>query len=62
MPVVGFINAGSADASPGRVAAFRKGLREAGYGEGQNVIVEYRWLEGGWGAQRKRSPCTRRGA
>jgi putative tryptophan/tyrosine transport system substrate-binding protein len=46
MPVVGFINAGTADASTRRVAAFRKGLSEAGYAEGQNVMVEYRWLEG----------------
>jgi putative ABC transport system substrate-binding protein len=45
MPVVGFINAG-ADALPGRVAAFREGLREAGYAEGRNVTVEYHWLEG----------------
>src|SRR6516164_9306387 len=46
IPVVGFINAGVADASTGRIAAFRKGLSEAGYTEGQNVIVEYHWLEG----------------
>jgi putative ABC transport system substrate-binding protein len=46
IPVVGFINAGTADASTRRVAAFRKGLSEAGYAEGQNVIVEYHWLEG----------------
>src|SRR4029450_6841429 len=48
MPVVGFINAGVANTSAGRgrVAAFRKGLSEAGYAEGQNVIVEYHWLEG----------------
>jgi len=46
VPVVGFINAGVADTSARRVAAFRKGLSEAGYAEGQNVIVEYHWLEG----------------
>jgi putative ABC transport system substrate-binding protein len=46
MPLVGFINAGVADASLGRVAAFRKGLSEAGYAEGHNVMVEYHWLEG----------------
>jgi ABC-type uncharacterized transport system substrate-binding protein len=46
MPVVAFINAGAADANALRVAAFRKGLREAGYLEGQNVTVDYRWLEG----------------
>jgi putative tryptophan/tyrosine transport system substrate-binding protein len=44
MPVVGFVNGGAAMA--GRTAAFRKGLGEAGYVEGQNVMVEYHWLEG----------------
>jgi putative ABC transport system substrate-binding protein len=46
MPVVGFINPGSADASTRLAAAFRKGLGEIGYVEGQNVSVEYHWLEG----------------
>ena len=46
MPVIGFVSAGSADASAGYVAAFRKGLGETGYVEGQNVTVEYHWLEG----------------
>ncbi len=46
MPVVAFINAGAADATARRVAAFRRGLSAAGYLEGQNVTVEYHWLEG----------------
>ena len=44
VPVVGFVNAGSPDAP--FAAAFRKGLNEAGYFEGQSVTVEYHWLEG----------------
>src|SRR2546428_12315209 len=44
MPVVGFVNAGSSDAP--LAAAFRKGLNEAGFIEGQNVTVECHWLEG----------------
>jgi putative ABC transport system substrate-binding protein len=46
LPVVGFIRDGSADASARLAAAFRKGLNDAGYVEGQNVTVEYHWLEG----------------
>jgi putative ABC transport system substrate-binding protein len=46
MPVVAFINGGAADATARYLAAFRKGLREAGYVEGQNVTVEYHWLDG----------------
>jgi putative ABC transport system substrate-binding protein len=45
LPVVGFFRDGS-DAPPRRVAAFRKGLNETGYVEGQNVTVEYHWIEG----------------
>jgi putative ABC transport system substrate-binding protein len=44
MPVIGFIRGGSANAR--YVAGFRKGLSETGYVEGQNVTVEYHWLEG----------------
>jgi putative ABC transport system substrate-binding protein len=46
MPVIGFVHGGSAGDSGSYVAAFRKGLGETGYVEGQNVTVEYHWLEG----------------
>ena len=46
MPIVGFVTNRSADASVRQAAAFRKGLSETGYVEGQNVTVEYHWLEG----------------
>jgi putative ABC transport system substrate-binding protein len=46
IPVIGFVHAGSADTVGYLVVAFRKGLKETGYNEGQNVQVEYHWLEG----------------
>src|SRR5262245_6796923 len=46
MPVVAFLNSSSADGYVPMVAGFRQGLKEAGYLEGQNVAVEYRWAEG----------------
>ena len=46
MPVVGFVRFGSAEANARYMAAFRKGLNETGTVEGQNVTVEYHWLEG----------------
>ena len=46
LPVVGFIRDGSADANARFAAAFRKGLNETGYVEGQNVTIEYHWLDG----------------
>jgi putative tryptophan/tyrosine transport system substrate-binding protein len=49
MPVIGFLDAGSAAARTQQVTAFRKGLAEAGYQEGQNVSLEFRWAEGQYG-------------
>ena len=46
MPVVGFMHTLSFENVPNYVAAFRQGLKEAGFVEGQNVAVEYRWAEG----------------
>jgi putative ABC transport system substrate-binding protein len=45
MPVVGFLGAVSPDGYTERVRAFRQGLKETGFAEGENVAVEYRWAE-----------------
>jgi len=46
LPVIGFLHSQTASAYPPMTAAFRKSLSEAGYVEGQNVAIEYRWAEG----------------
>jgi putative tryptophan/tyrosine transport system substrate-binding protein len=46
MRQVGFLCSGSAEAFAPLVAAFRAGLKEAGYIEGQNAAIEYRWADG----------------
>ena len=48
MPVIGFVRDGSAEGNTRNAAGFRKGLNETGYVEGQNVTIEYHWLEGNY--------------
>jgi putative ABC transport system substrate-binding protein len=46
MPVIGFLHAGSPGQNIQRLAAYREGLRDAGFVEGQNVTIEFRWADG----------------
>jgi putative tryptophan/tyrosine transport system substrate-binding protein len=46
MPVIGVLNPTSPEANVGRLDAFRQGLKEAGYVEGENVAIDYRWAQG----------------
>ena len=46
MPVIGFLSAGTLETVRDYVAAFHRSLADAGFAEGRNVRVEYRWSEG----------------
>jgi putative ABC transport system substrate-binding protein len=46
MRVIGFLGVGSPGSQAALVAAFREGLSQTGWAEGQNVMIEYRWAEG----------------
>jgi putative tryptophan/tyrosine transport system substrate-binding protein len=48
MPVIGFLSSRSPGESSGVVAAFRRGLSEAGFVEGQNTVIAFRWAEGAY--------------
>jgi len=49
LPVIGFLHQGWPEANAKFVAGFRKGLDEAGYVEGRNIAIEYRWAQGEMG-------------
>jgi putative ABC transport system substrate-binding protein len=64
MPTIGFLHSGSAETNTKRLAGFRKGLAAAGFVEGRNVAIEFRWTDGhndrlpGMGAELIRKPVT----
>jgi ABC-type uncharacterized transport system substrate-binding protein len=45
MPLVGFLGPGSPESDAYRITAFKQGLKEAGFVDGQNVVIEYRWAD-----------------
>src|SRR5215475_11695729 len=59
LPIVGYINSGAPGPMAPLVSAFHEGLSQAGYVEGRNVAVEYRWSEGHSGAIARRSAVSK---
>jgi len=60
IPTIGYLHSASAEAVADETAAFRRGLEEAGYVEGRNVVIEYRWAEGRFRATTRRNHrCNR---
>ena len=57
IPVIGFLSSRSPGESAGVVAAFRQGLRETGFIEGQNLSIAFRWAEGHY--DKLAPPCFR---
>jgi len=49
MPVIGYLSGVSRNESEDRLAAFRRGLAQAGFSEGRNVVIEFRWADGDYG-------------
>jgi ABC-type uncharacterized transport system substrate-binding protein len=52
MPVIGFLNSTSPDGFTERLRGFRQGLKDTGYVERENVVIEYRWAENSCGFHR----------
>ena len=52
VPRIGFLGGASASGYANQLAALREGLRDLGHDEGRNILIEYRWAEGRYGASR----------